>query len=298
MIDKNFCVYKHTSPNGKVYIGITCQKPKYRWANGKGYKESPLFYNAIKKYGWENFEHEVLFDNLSEQDAKQLEIDLISKYKSNNRDFGYNITSGGDGALGRKMSEESKDKIRKANSGKHPNEETRAKMSKSQKGRKHSEETRKKISEKHKGMSYNKKQIYQIDTNTNKIIKTWDSIKEASEFLGISKSNIQSVCYGKTKTAGGFTWQFVNEHHEFVPKIITRKIVQLDKDTNSFVNVWDSIKEATMYFGGSPSTLSVSCKKNTVFKGFRWMYYDDYVNFKDGKYDINESRNYILKESD
>ena len=35
---KNFIVYKHTSPNGKVYIGITKQNPKQRWGNGSGYR--------------------------------------------------------------------------------------------------------------------------------------------------------------------------------------------------------------------------------------------------------------------
>lgn len=36
---KSYTVYKHTSPSGKVYIGITCRKPEYRWNHGKGYKE-------------------------------------------------------------------------------------------------------------------------------------------------------------------------------------------------------------------------------------------------------------------
>ena len=55
-------VYKHTFPNGKVYIGITRQKPKYRWANGNGYLrlkpngeyKQPLMARAVIKYGWEN----------------------------------------------------------------------------------------------------------------------------------------------------------------------------------------------------------------------------------------------------
>ena len=54
----NYTVYKHTSPNGKVYIGITCKPTKARWKNGKGYKNNDYFYNAILKYGWENFSHE------------------------------------------------------------------------------------------------------------------------------------------------------------------------------------------------------------------------------------------------
>ena len=73
-----YTVYKHTSPSGKVYIGITKRKPEYRWNKGKGYrKDQLLFYRAIKKYGWGNFTHEILYTGLSEKDAKNIEISLI-----------------------------------------------------------------------------------------------------------------------------------------------------------------------------------------------------------------------------
>ena len=51
----------HVSPSKKYYIGITSQAVNKRWKNGKGYKSSPYFYNAIQKYGWNNFEHNILF---------------------------------------------------------------------------------------------------------------------------------------------------------------------------------------------------------------------------------------------
>ena len=104
----DFCLYKHTSPNGKVYIGITCQNPTERWGKGKGYNKQFLFYRAIQKYGWENFKHEILFKNLSKEEACQKEIELIAKYKSNNPEFGYNITSGGEGISGYHHTEEAK----------------------------------------------------------------------------------------------------------------------------------------------------------------------------------------------
>lgn len=91
-----FCVYKHTTPNGKCYIGITGQNPLKRWQNGNGYK-GQVFYYAIEKYGWDNICHEIISQNLSETEAKKMEIDLIAKYKSNNPEFGYNISSGGNG---------------------------------------------------------------------------------------------------------------------------------------------------------------------------------------------------------
>lgn len=54
MEDNRWCVYVHTSPSGKKYVGVTSQYPNARWRNGKGYKSSPAFNNAIQKYGWDN----------------------------------------------------------------------------------------------------------------------------------------------------------------------------------------------------------------------------------------------------
>ena len=87
------------SQKEKKLIGITCKKNiKQRYGkNGEGYKECPYFYNAIQKYGWNNIKHEILFTNLSEKEAKAKEVELIVFYRSNNSEFGYNLTSGGDG---------------------------------------------------------------------------------------------------------------------------------------------------------------------------------------------------------
>lgn len=90
-----YSVYKHTCPNGKVYIGITSQEPKHRWNNGNGYRENEYFFRAIKKYGWNNIRHEILFENLSEADAELKEIELISHYNSQDRSCGYNRHAGG-----------------------------------------------------------------------------------------------------------------------------------------------------------------------------------------------------------
>lgn len=92
---KKYYVYKHTTPNEKVYIGITCKNPSYRWNGGNGYK-GQAFYNAILKYGWLNIRHEILFDNLTKEEAEQKEIELIAEYRSNDRQYGYNISSGGE----------------------------------------------------------------------------------------------------------------------------------------------------------------------------------------------------------
>lgn len=90
----SFLVYKHTNKeNGKVYIGITSQEPKKRWQNGAGYYGT-YFYNAIQKYGWDGFEHEILLEGLTKEQAEEIEADLIAKYGSANRENGYNVSLG------------------------------------------------------------------------------------------------------------------------------------------------------------------------------------------------------------
>lgn len=156
-------VYVHINKvNGKKYVGITSRKINYRWNSGKGYKSQPKFYNAICKYGWDNFDHEIISSNLTENEAKNFEILLIDKLDSVKN--GYNQTYGGEGlngykfseetknkirekAIGRKLSEETKDKIRKAHLGIPPSEKALNRAKEVNTGRHPSLETREKISE-------------------------------------------------------------------------------------------------------------------------------------------------------
>lgn len=92
--DKCYYLYCHTNKiNGKKYIGISVQKPNRRWRNGKGYKRCFKFQKAIDKYGWENFEHEILLTQLTSEEANQKEQEYIQKYNTINN--GYNILIGG-----------------------------------------------------------------------------------------------------------------------------------------------------------------------------------------------------------
>lgn len=95
--DNLYVVYKHTNiTNGKVYIGITCQDPKVRWNNGRGYRKNEYFWRSIQKYGWNNgFTHEILYEDLTYEDACKIEIELIAKHNSTNRRYGYNHHKGG-----------------------------------------------------------------------------------------------------------------------------------------------------------------------------------------------------------
>ena len=173
MIKKDYCVYKHTSPSGKIYIGYTGKNPpSERWRKGGiGYsnKKQTIFYKAILKYGWENFTTEILKDNLILKEALELEKYYINLYNSTDRNFGYNEAKGGKGGVGgskkgRIMSDSFKQKRKEATIGKnnprygkHCSEETKNKISKTNKGRKLNEEQRKKVSEGHKGhLGWNK----------------------------------------------------------------------------------------------------------------------------------------------
>lgn len=95
-MEKKYCVYMHRNKiNNKIYVGQTCTKPEYRWRNGEGYKTSSHFYNSIKKYGWNNFEHIILKDGLSLQEADFWECYYIDLYNTTNQDKGYNLRGGG-----------------------------------------------------------------------------------------------------------------------------------------------------------------------------------------------------------
>ena len=86
--NKKFCVYEHLFPNGKRYIEITSKKPTVRWENGSGYDKNhqSVMYNAIQKYGWDNIQHNILYDNLTE-DEKQWDIIIDKKHFYSQRDF-------------------------------------------------------------------------------------------------------------------------------------------------------------------------------------------------------------------
>lgn len=152
MGERNYTVYMHICPNGKRYIGITRLKPKERWRNGKSYKGCVLFNKAIQKYGWENMEHKILYENLTKEEAENKEIELIAYYKSNQKEYGYNIANGGNCAGS--VSDETRKKISIRTKEAMSNPEIRKKLSIAQhnrisplKGRKLSEEHKRKLKE-------------------------------------------------------------------------------------------------------------------------------------------------------
>ena len=139
------------APNNKKYFGITSQNPQKRWQNGYAYRNNPHFFNAIKAYGWNEFQHKILYENLTEDQAKKIEIGLISYNLSNLHKFGYNRSTGGEGATGRVVTHESIIKMSNSHKGKKLSKEQRRKISIANKGRKLSLEHIAAISKEHKG---------------------------------------------------------------------------------------------------------------------------------------------------
>ena len=143
-----YLVYMHITPNDKKYIGITSLKPNVRWNSGYGYSHNTLFFRAIKKYGWNNIEHKILLKNLTKEEAEEKEKELISMYKTNNNEYGYNIENGGN-SIG-KLSKETKRKLSEAHKGKKLSQATKKKISEGNKGKTISKEHKKILSERMK----------------------------------------------------------------------------------------------------------------------------------------------------
>ena len=240
MIDL-WTVYIHTNLiNGKKYVGITSNFVKKRWRNGYGYSENLPIGRAIRKYGWENFEHEIVADNLDEDDAKKMEQELIKSFNTTDDRYGYNVTAGGDGIRGFKHSEASRAKLsekarqlersgeRNPNYGHKWSEEQRKEASITHKRENLSSETLKKMSENAskrigelnsfygKHHTEQTKQIiskaqsravlmFDLDGN---LIREYNSIVSAAKDNNICKVAISNCCRGLAKTSGGYIWKY------------------------------------------------------------------------------------------
>lgn len=196
--EKKWCVYCHTNKiNGKKYIGITSKNPpNLRWENGYGYRRNPHFWNAIELYGWDGFTHEILIDNLTEKESQEKEIELIKFYKSNQRDYGYNIETGG---VGHPLSQETREKLSRSHAGLHAGEKNNfygVHMNGEENpffGHKHSEESKRKMSEARSGhKGHQCKPVYSPELN--RIF--WGAKAVENEF-GVSRSRISAKCKGK-----------------------------------------------------------------------------------------------------
>lgn len=194
-----FYTYIHYTSDGNVpfYIGkgkgnrFKALSGRNRWWSFK-----------VKKHG---FVPEILAYWKNEQEAFEHEKFLISCFTA----IGFklvNLTNGGEGCSGLVRSEESKEKVRKANTGKVFSEERKKNIADSITGRKlsdkHAKRSREILSE------IREKQKVKVVCVTTGVV--FPSVSEASLNSGVDTSSIVKACKGKLKKAGGMEWAYDN----------------------------------------------------------------------------------------
>ena len=184
-----YTVYCHTNKtNGKKYVGVTSQNVTDRWQNGKHYSRHKNFYADILKYGWDNFEHQILYTKLIKSKAEKIEKDLIKKWELTNNLYGYNVRNGGNL---HKFSKEVKEKIKAKTTGKNnPFYNCN-----------HTEKTKELM----RALKPTKK-VKCVETSV-----VYISTREAERETHISHSDIIKCCKGTKNTAGKFHWQYLEE---------------------------------------------------------------------------------------
>lgn len=216
----SYTVYKHTSPSGKVYIGITSMAPLKRWQNGGGYRNNPYFAAAIQRHGWENIQHEILAEGLTREQAEQMEVELIAKYRATDKAFGYNLDNGG--STGGKHSNETRQKIGAANRRRIWTAEAKAKVGASSRKRSPDAETRRKMRIAHIGRTHTEEAKAKIKAAKHKPVvclnsgQVYGSIEEAARSTGAPPARISGVCRGVRKTTRGLSFRFLYQGKEVV----------------------------------------------------------------------------------
>lgn len=193
----DYVVYVHQNKiNGKRYVGITNNTSKRWYGKGKHYDGCPYFYSAIQKYGWDNFAHEVIVRGLTLAEASEMEQYYIAKYKTYDKEYGYNLTRGGQNAP--------------TMLGKHHSEETRQKMRESALGRVISAEQRQKHS---KWMSENMVGNRNPKSRAVRCLNTgevFESQRIAAQVKGVLQSKIWKCCNGEASHTHGLRWEYAD----------------------------------------------------------------------------------------
>lgn len=172
---KKYTLYKHTLPDGKIYIGCTSRSPEDRWKYGFGYYNNKPFHEAIMFYGWGNIDHEIIATGLDREQAFRIEHELIVAAKSNDPAFGYNVSSG---------------------------------LGKTGCSVKHSEETLAKISCGRKGKLMGAESPVARPVFCVELTAYFISAKQAQDVTGVNRAHICQVCKGQRKSAGKMHWHY------------------------------------------------------------------------------------------
>ena len=261
-----YCVYIHTNKiNGKMYVGQTIHgnRPQKRWDNGNGYIHCPYFFKAIAKYGWDNFEHEIIANNLTADEADNFERLLIAKIDTMNPDRGYNLEPGG--IKNKTLSESTKKKISESHMGdKNPMYGVRLIGEKNGMYGKHlSDETKNKISEAISGAK-----------NGNYGKKLSDEHKQKISQSRIGKyAGKNSPMYGKHLSED--TKQKIGDAHRGVNAYNAKAVVQMDDDYN-VIQIWGCIADAYRSLNICRQSIpEVLNGEQQHAGGYRWAYLYD-----------------------
>lgn len=264
--NNTYCVYIHINKiNGKKYIGQTIygDNPNFRWKNGAAYQTQKYFWRAIQKYGWDGFDHEVVASNLTKEEANNFEILLIEKFNTTNSQFGYNITLGGGGALGRHPTEEQINKQKEAMRRYYDDEKYIQNM-----------------------RDVAPKRIVHQFTLSGEFIATYISAMEAQRQTGIHNGDISKCAFGRTTHTGNYIFLFdedrdkINqriEKYNNSRKLRKEPIVQLSL-SGEYIAKWKGPSDAGKNLNISYKNIHAVCRnKRTYAGGFKWMYLSDYI---------------------
>ena len=239
--ERLWSVYKHTSPSGKVYIGIA-KDVKHRWrAGGNGYKGSTRIWYAIQKYGWNNFKHEIVADGLTKQEACEMEIALIKKHNSTDPAHGYNLSSGGQHGT---LSPESIEKLRASQMG-HPV----------------SDKVRKILAESHS--------VPIICLETDEVFA---NSRIAADKMCLCYTSVVRAARGKQDTCGGYHFALLSDYEKgqikkFVPAPAIYTRVRCVTTGEEFDNICDASRKT----GISRRGISYACNgTHETCGGMRW----------------------------
>lgn len=300
--ERKFTVYMHMSPNNKRYIGITSQRPTKRWgSNGYGYIDNEYFWRAIQKYGWDNFQHEILFKGLTKEEAEEKEIELIAKYDSTNPNKGYNITAGGgyvfqtilkpvkqytiDGVYVKEYkciqdaSEETG--VNKGNISLCCNNERKTtggyiwRFSDEGLTEEHLSWCN------HNGHSDHWTAVCQYSKNGD-FIQEYENMTLAGLAVNLDPAMIMACCRGIIKFAADFIWRYADDeltqqHIDWCNDGRGKKIPVLQySKSHDFIERFDGVKHAGRLTGIDPSTIIRCCKgKVKTAGGYIWRYASD-----------------------
>lgn len=282
--------------NDKKYIGITKQEVKKRWgSNGRYYISNIGFYNAIKQYGWNNFEHIVIEEGLTKKQAEKLEIELIDEFMTHDRNYGYNISTGGGTFNGCKLTDKHKEAISQAQTGRERTEEQRANVSNffkeyyknnphPQKGRITSKESLEKAKQTRiKNGHCN--HIYQFDLDGN-LIAEYDSALDMKKITGYDRWAVMKAIKGtgSCKLPYGYIWSMNTDIDLDYYKNIYQDI-RKPRPVNQYtlqgelIKTYPSMSNASKTNGYTNSVIERVCKG--IYKtayGYIWKFVEDCID--------------------